>query len=161
MPITTGINSGGELSELLEQTSNNLKRQEIVEKKVRSSVLMYFIFIFVAVGVGAPALYSLSSFLVEILTEKIAIEIPQQSLAQTSLPMSFSKPNITTQFTLTYTIISLITSSILSSLVLGLIGKGKESAGMKYIPILIALTLTIFFITKIMIKSLLSGLFSF
>ena len=103
----------------------------------------------------------MSSFLVEVLTEKIAIEIPQESLTQTSLPMSFSKPNITTQFTIVYTIISLITSSILSSLVLGLISKGKESAGMKYIPILIILTLTIFFITRLIIKNLLGGLFGF
>ena len=159
--IITGINSGGELSELLEQTSNNLKQQALVEKRVRSSVLMYVIFIFIAVGIGAPALYSLSSFLVEVLTEKIAIEIPQESLTQTSLPMSFSKPNITTQFTMIYTIISLITSSILSSLVLGLISKGKESAGIKYIPILIILTLTIFFVTRLIIKNLLGGLFGF
>ena len=87
--IVTGINAGGELSELLEQTSNNLKQQALVEKRVRSSVLMYVIFIFIAVGIGAPALYGLSSFLVEVLTEKIAIEIPQESLTQTSLPMSF------------------------------------------------------------------------
>ena len=159
--IVTGINAGGELSELLEQTSNNLKQQALMEKRVRSSVLMYVIFIFIAVGIGAPALYSLSSFLVEVLTEKIAIEIPQESLTQTSLPMSFSKPNITTQFTIIYTIISLITSSILSSLVLGLISKGKESEGMKYIPILIILTLTVFFITRLIIKSLLGGLFGF
>ena len=47
--IVSGLRSGGRLSSLLEQTAENLRRQKLVEDKVRSNVLMYLIFIFVAI----------------------------------------------------------------------------------------------------------------
>ena len=70
--ITTGLRSGGELSSLLEKTAENLRQQNIVEQKIRGSVSMYFIFIFTAVGLGGPILFSLSSFLIEILTKVLS-----------------------------------------------------------------------------------------
>src|SRR3989344_3196068 len=67
--IVSGIKSGGRLAELLQQTANDLKNQRLVDKKVRSSVNMYVIFIFVATAFGAPLLFALSTFLVEVLTQ--------------------------------------------------------------------------------------------
>ncbi|MEK6934664.1 MAG: type II secretion system F family protein [Nanoarchaeota archaeon] len=155
--IVSGLKSGGELTELLDQTSINLRREKLLEEKIKTNVLMYVIFIFIAIGFGAPILFGLSSFLVEIMQTNLAqINVPET----TSLPLSFSQVVIQPSFILTFVIVSLITTSILGSLVLGLIGKGSEKAGLRYIPILSSLTLTVFFITRFLISVMFSGIFN-
>jgi len=157
--IITGLRSGGELANLLEETAENLRQQNIVEQKIRSSVAMYFIFIFIAVGIGGPILFSLSSFLIEILA-KVLGEISIESI-KTTLPVTFTKITIGTDFVIMFSIISLVTTSILSSLVLGLIVKGKEREGAKYIPILILITVVVFYTVRYLMEKLLSNLLLF
>ena len=156
--INSGIRSGGQLAALLEQTARNLRQQRLVDDKIRANVMMYVIFVFAAVGFGSPLLFGLSTFLVEVLTKNIGmVEIPQGAAA--SMPISLSTISVSISFIIKFAITSLITTSIMGSLVIGLISKGKEKQGIKFIPMLIALTLFIFFAVRFMIKNLLSGLF--
>jgi len=54
----------------------------------------------------------------------------------------------------------MIISSVMGSMIIGLISKGKKQAGLKYIPILMILTISLFFIVRSVISGLLGGLFS-
>lgn len=156
MLIVSGLRSGGELTDLLDQVANNLRQERFVDEKIRTNVLMYVIFIFVAIGVGAPMLFGLSSFLITVLQENLAtIEIPET----TSIPITFSQVEISSSFIVFFAIISMITSSLLGSLILGLISAGKEKRGVKFIPILIVLSLSVFFLVRFLISTLLGGLF--
>lgn len=158
--IVTGLRSGGELASLLEQTSRSLREREFVDQKIRSSIKMYTVFIFAAIGFGAPLLYGLSTFLIEVLTNLLSqIEIPEN--VGMSVPLRLSTIAVSTNFMLTYIIISLITTAVLGSLVLGLISKGEEKYGFKTAPFLVALTLAMFFLVRFLISSLLGGLFNF
>ncbi len=157
--INTGVESGGELADLLEHSASTLRQQKLVEERVRSSVLTYVIFIFSAIGFGAPMLFGLSSFLIQVITDIFSkIEIPTTDIGS-KLPFTFTKVSITPSFVNTYTISSMVITSIMGSLILGLISKGKEKEGFKYIPILIVLTLVLFFLVRFLIKSLLGSLF--
>ena len=78
--IVSGLRSGGELVPLLEETADHLVQKRIVDKKIRSSVNLYVIFIFIAIGFGAPLLFGLSSYLMEILSQTISgAELPKTS----------------------------------------------------------------------------------
>ena len=157
--IVSGLKSGGQLASLLEQTAKNLRQQRFVDERIRANVMMYVIFIFAAVGFGAPLLFGLGSFLVEVLTTTLAsVEIPQTTVSA-AVPIMFTEVSITPEFVIRFAIISLITNSILGSFILGLISKGKETRGVKYIPVLLALTISIFFFIRFVIKTMLSGLF--
>ena len=157
--LITGVESGGELADLLEHSAANLRQQRLVEQRIRSSVLVYVIFIFAAIGFGAPMLFGLSSFLVEVITDIFSkIEIPAADIGR-KLPLTFTKVSITPEFVNTYVIISMMATSFMGSLILGLIAKGKEKEGLKYLPILVILTLCLFFLVKFLIKTLLGGLF--
>lgn len=158
--LTSGIRSGGQLSDLLDQTANNLRRQKVVDEKIRSNVLMYVIFIFVAVGIGAPVLFGLSSYLVEVLTKNLSlIEVPSESALTSSLPFALTKVSITVEFVIGFAILSLVTSSIMGAMVLGLISKGGAKYGVRLIPILIIVSISIFFIVRGLIAGLLGGVF--
>lgn len=159
--IVSGLKSGGELAALLEQTARNLRQERLVDSRIRANVMMYVIFIFVAVCFGAPLLFGLSSFLVEVLTKNLsAIELPETSVTG-AMPISFTSTSITPNFVIMFSVIFLITSSVLGSLILGLISKGREREGIKFMPVLIGLSLAMFFLIRYGIKNMLGGLFGF
>src|SRR3989344_901334 len=147
MLIISGLRAGGNISELLDQTSRNMKEKDIIEKKTRSTILMYVIFIFFAVGVGAPILFGLSSVLVEIIIE-ISSRLPEVGTTQTELPFTFSEISVSLNFVIYFAVVFMVISDLISSLVIGLVRKGDSKAGLRYFLPLIALSISLFFIVR-------------
>lgn len=156
--INSGIRSGGDLAVLLEETARGIRDRAILEKKAASNVLMYVIFIFLAISIFAPALFSLSNVLVGILTN-IFSSLPDIPNASINLPFNLSKINISTTFVLYFSIAFIIVTDILASLILGLINKGEEKQGLKFLPVIIVLSLGVFFITRVVVGNFVGSLF--
>lgn len=155
--IISGIRSGGDLAVLLEETAVNMRQRDFVEKRAASNVLMYTIFIFFAVAVGSPVLFSLSSVLVQILT-KLFSNLPQID-SNISLPFTLTKISVSVNFVTYFSLVFMVTTDILASLVLGLVGKGEEKEGMKYILPLVGISLTLFFVSRLFLLNYFSGFF--
>lgn len=141
--IISGLRSGGNLSVLLEQTSTHMRERNFVKKRASSNVLMYVIFIFFAVAVGAPMLFALSSVLVQIMSSIFA-EAPTTDIG-TNVPFTISSINVSLNFVIYFSASFIIVSGILASLILGLVGKGNEKDGLKYMIPLILIGLTVYF----------------
>ena len=156
--LISGIKAGGDIAILLEETAVNMRERKFVEKKAASNVLMYVIFIFLAVSIFAPALFSLSVVLVEVLTN-ILSGLPDVDPGTAKLPFSLSKVNISVDFIKYFSLTFMIIIDIFATLVLGLVSKGEEKQGLKYLPIIVTLSVAIFFITQILIGRFLSGFF--
>ena len=151
--IISGVKSGGELASLLSQTAQNLINQEIVEAKVKASVLMYFIFISAAICFAAPVLFALSSFLAEVITNQLAmVEIPTDIGIET--PIAISKSEIEPSFIMNFILAVLTTLCVFGPLILGVIKEGDLKEGLKYLPILLTCSLGIFFLVRMIIKNL-------
>ena len=120
-----------------------------------------FIFIFIAIGFGAPLLFGLSSYLIGVLSETLGqIEVPKT--AEVDIPFTISSaPSLSQSFVVGFSLSFLIVSVIFGSLIIGLINKGKEKYGIKYIIPLLMLSLGLFFIIRFLISTLLGGLFTF
>jgi archaeal flagellar protein FlaJ len=155
--ITSGVKAGGNISVLLEETAQNSREKSFMEKKAASNVLMYIIFIFFAVSVGAPILFALSSILVSVL-KSLLTTIPVTEMPQ-SMPFALTKVNLTIEFVMGSSIIFMTITSILASMTIGLVSKGEEKAGLKYAPILVALSIIIYFIVRTVLMSYFSDLF--
>jgi archaeal flagellar protein FlaJ len=154
--VVSGMRSGGELASLLDQTARNLRQEMLVDSRIRANVMMYVILIFIAVCLGAPLLFGMSSFLVEFLIQNMqGIEMPQEAVSQ--MPMTFTKISISGEFILIYSVVFLITSAIFGSLIVGSISKGKETEGLKFMPILLAVSLGLFFFIRWMIGGFFSS----
>ena len=76
-----------------------------------------------------------------------------------NLPLTSMKSFISPAFIRNFAITSLVTTASLGSLILGLISKGREREGIKFIPFMIILTLSIFFLVRFFIQNLIGGLF--
>ncbi|MBX4196280.1 type II secretion system F family protein [Candidatus Pacearchaeota archaeon] len=156
--IISGIRAGGNLSTLLEQTAANMRDKQFVEKRAASNVLMYVIFIFFAVAVGAPVLFALSSVLVEVLT-KILSNLPVQDTGRFSIGFTLTKINISVNFIIWFSVFFIIATDVLASFVLGLVSKGEEKAGTRYIIPLCLTSVAVFFIVRTVLIKYFSGLF--
>ena len=155
--ITSGIEAGGNLSVLLEETALNMRERNYVEKRAASNVLMYVIFIFFAVAIGAPLLFGLSSVLVEILTN-IMMNLPEQQ-TNVNLPFTLTQINVSVNFVIYYAVIFIIVTDILAAMVLGLVSKGAEREGFKYVLPLVVIGVTIFFTARFVMLRYFSGVF--
>ncbi|MFH0711695.1 MAG: type II secretion system F family protein [archaeon] len=160
MLINSGLRSGGNLAILLERTASNMRERGFVEKRAASNVLMYEIFIFVAVAIGAPALFALSTILVQTMGGMMssAPEL-EATIANLNVPISFSKISISLNFIVYYSIAFIIVIGVLSSLVIGLVSKGNERDGLKYLIPILLIGLSIFLLIRYFLSGFVSGLF--
>lgn len=155
--IISGIKAGGNLAIMLEETGVNMREREFVEKRAGSNVLMYVIFIFIAVAIAAPALFSLSNILVGVLSNLLG-GLPETQ-ANISMPFTMSKINVSVDFINYFSIAFILMLDILASMVLGLVSKGEEKEGLRYLVPILILSLGIFFLVKMFLSGFLAGLF--
>ena len=137
-----------------------MQEKEIVEKKSRSTILMYIIFIFFAVGVGAPILFALSSVLVEVVL-KLTASLPEASGATSSLPLSFSTVSISLNFVIYFSLIFITVTDFISCFVIGLVSKGNSKEGIKFFIPLLAISYFLFFVLRSVISGVLISSLSF
>jgi len=148
------IESGGALADLLDETANDLRDQQMIQKEIRASVLMYVFFIFIAVGFGGPLLFSISSMLVKVLSANMALitdEMPADFAGMQGIPISMEASSISAEFIVEYIMIALVVTSFFGSIALGLILKGDEKTGLKFLPILGVMSIAVYKISSMII----------
>jgi len=154
--IISGIRAGGNLAVLLEETAVNMRERGFVEKKAASSVLMYVIFIFLSVSIFAPLLFALSTILVEVLTN-ILSGVPNIE-GTVNLPFTLSKINVSVAFIKYFSFAFMIVIDVFAVLVLGLVSKGEEKQGLRFLPAILILSISVFFLSRVIISNFMSGL---
>ena len=161
--INEGIESGGELAFLLEETANNIRTNQSLRKEIRSSVTTYSIFILFAAVIGAPMLFAISLFFVEVMG---SLWTPQifGAVSQAGGPIgglvSGTAPQITVDELFWFAIACMITTTFFGALIIGLIQYGKESRGLKYLPLLMVGAIVVFFVARFFIGILFGQFFS-
>ncbi len=159
--IVEGLSGGGELSSLLEETARDIKNMELIRSEVRAQVRTYSVFIFFAAVIGAPILFSVSVYLVQMLKIISPVSlgaVPPQALR--NLPfLAMKPPSYTIEFLNMYVLSNMFVISVFAGLLIGLIERGDELRGAQYIPILLILSITIFYLTSFFVQNV-SGLVS-
>lgn len=157
--IINSMKSGGKLADLLDQTANDLRDQEMVKKEISASVLMYVIFIFVAIAFGAPLLFAMSSFLVKMLTQNMAIISKGMPVGEMAgAPISLTKTTLDPEFVSMFALISLSVSSLFGSIIMGLILKGDNKSGLKYLPLLLLVSIGLFLVGSYAMNVIFGGM---
>ncbi|MDD5022945.1 MAG: type II secretion system F family protein [Candidatus ainarchaeum sp.] len=152
--IVEGVRSGGNLSELLDNTALDIRRFKSIRKEVSATVLVYQLFVFAAAGFGGPALYAVALFLIEMVAGlKEKIHIDPAVAAQMPLVQGTSTISIETVFL--FALASMAITSFFGSLTAGVISKGKESEGIMFIPVLLFASYAVFFVTGVLLKAVL------
>ena len=156
--LMKGIKAGGQLVALFEETALDIRRRDSIKKEVKASILMYGIFIGFAGCAGAPVLYALSSYLVSTIGSLgMMAQVPQEF--QSRIPiMRFGEVQIDEGFLFLFSIAAILITTVFGGLIIGIIDSGSERGGIKYIPLMVAAALGIFFIARIVISMMFGSL---
>jgi tight adherence protein B len=158
--IVEGINSGGDLSKLLEQTSYDVRRFDSVKKDIYSVISVYELFIAAAAGIAAPLLIGTSIFIVNVILSIKAKTTTNEVLGGGSIFLSAGPLEIDAAMLNVFSFVSLLVITFFASLAIGLIKKGTRVEGLKYFPILFAIGAAVLIIVRGALELGLGGLFT-
>jgi len=164
--IIEGMESGGELAHLLEEIANNVRVTQSLRKEIKASVMTYSIFILFAAVLGAPMLFAISVFFVDVMTKLWSPSLLggiESTSGGVSGPGGFlakaTGPQVTVDQLFWFAIASLTLTTFFGSLIIGLIQTGREKNGLKFIPLLVTGAIGIFLLARFIIEMLFGGLF--
>jgi Flp pilus assembly protein TadB len=158
--IVEGIQSGGQMAELLNKLSTNIKETQLMKKEISASVTTYAIFIGVATVLASPVLFALSTQLL-IIIQKIfsTINIDKTVGSAGLFSFNFSGDSIDLKNFRRFAILVLVISSFFSASIISVIRKGSVKDGIKTIPFFIAVSIILYYLASLMFASVMGGLF--
>ncbi|MBN1923717.1 MAG: type II secretion system F family protein [Nanoarchaeota archaeon] len=157
--IVEGINGGGELSSLLENIAQDIRDMDVLRKEIRASVLMYTLILFIASGFGAPLLFGVSLYEVQTLSELTAL-VPDVDVPTSVTFLNFQPGAVNIEFLRTIIVIGLIINAVFGALMYGVLETGSAKDGVKMIPLLLVLSVAVFFLSNYFIGTLFTGVTS-
>ena len=155
--LARGISSGGEIADLLLQLSRNLRTQITLQSEAHASISIYIILIFFSAAFGGPALYAVSSFIVEVMSSQAGNQPDINPASLAAAGSRFSglgsfvggrSDMISPEFVIFFAQIMLLVGGLFASLILGAIATGKEKDGVKYIPFVMLCSFGLFFLIR-------------
>jgi flagellar protein FlaJ len=146
--------SGGKIAQLLENTSNDLRRTQDLKRELESSTRTYVIFVAFVMVIATPLLMAVSVSFVELITS-----IQSQSLvsgdAGSSLGFLGGTLSITPIFLEGMAYVLLAGNAVLAGLFMGMIGQGKPLLGLRFTIPMLAVSIIVFWIARSFLGSLL------
>jgi len=156
-----GVKSGGEMAHLLDETALDIRKIQIMRREIRSNVIMYSMFIMFASVLGAPLLFAVSVYFIEMIGgfwQETAADVPSE---MSSGLMQMTGPQVEPTEMMMFSVACIILTTVFGALIIGLIQTGKEKRGLKYIPLLTGSGVAIFFLVRFVITSLFGSLLGF
>ena len=155
--VISEAESGGNVSELIDRIVDNLKETRALKEEMSGSAIAYIIFISVIIVLISPLLFALSYHLLLLILNFIS-KISSATQRVSSLPFVFSKTNVHPDDFRTFSIVALFVIALFSSLIVSIVEKGDMKGGLKYIPIYVFGSLTLYFIFMKILGALLGGI---
>ena len=147
--LNEGVEAGGKIGDLLNKIAANIQEQKAMLKEMSANVTTYVIFITFATVVAAPFLFALSQVLIEVVKNLgSALGSSSNVAGGVGLSLSFSGTGVTESDFRIFAIVSLILTSLFSAMMISTIKRGNIKSGVKYIPIFIFVSLTLYFIAQ-------------
>ena len=155
--IISEVDSGGNVSELIDRLVDNLKETKSLKDEMSGSAIAYVIFISIIVVFISPLLFALSFNLLNILL-KFMGKLSASTQNVSALPLVFSKPNVNVNDFRKFSIVALVVISFFSSLIVAIVEKGEIKQGIKYIPMYVIGSIGFYFFFMKLLGGLFTGL---
>jgi len=156
--IVEGIESGGSMAPLLDNIAQDIQETRALNRKIRASVLLYTTLFIIAACVGAPALFSISLFLVSSLA-RFGGGMQASQVVTGISALKISVPTVNKTLLEIVSMISIAVNAGFGALMVGLLEKEKVKRGFALVPLFIIVALAIFFVSRIVITNLFSTIY--
>jgi len=140
------VESGSYLAKTLEETARDISENIILKRELISSTRTYTMLIMFSVLIGTPMLLTISVHFTEKMAQlKSSLQITQIE----GLEMNFLiGEGFSTDFLVNVSTIIILFTTLIASLLMGVIVEGKEKYGLKYAFFLVPLSLIIFYLMR-------------
>lgn len=156
--MTEGIRSGGEMATLLDETAGDIRTAQNMKKKVKANVTMYSMFIVFASVLGAPLLFALSVYFIEVTSSLWVGEMASADMGgMGGSMMSMEGPDIDPSTLKLFSIGAISVTTFFGGMIIGMIQEGNSTSGLKYSPFMLAAGLAVFFIANIVVTKVFGG----
>jgi archaellum biogenesis protein FlaJ (TadC family) len=155
--LLEGMAAGGEMAGLLNKISLNIEEEKILQKEMSSSVTTYVIFITFATIVAAPILFALANQLLVIIKQITSRLGTSMKTSSAFFSIGFSGDTIKGSDFAIFAYLMLIISSVSSACIVSVIRKGHVKDGLKRIPIYIIVSVVLFTLASLIIRSIFKG----
>lgn len=165
--IIQGMRSGGELPSVLQGVARDMRAERNLKKQMGAETAGYAMFILFSIVIGAPLLLAISLQFITVFTTLFEetgmneLADKQAAFAATGNMMKISKLAITPSFFLKYAVGSLMVIAFFGSFIIGLIRTGKPISGIQNIPVLVIITISLFFLFNYILRGIFSNLIGF
>lgn len=154
--LVSEVEVGGKISDILDHIVENLKKTMYLKKEMAASTTTYMMFIGVLVTFICPILFALSFQLFQIITGFISGISGSLALVQGTFKIGM--PSIRPEDFRLFSIASIFIISFFSSMIISIIEKGSYKGGLKYFPMFIITSITIYFVAYKILSLLFSGI---
>ncbi|MDD9953826.1 MAG: type II secretion system F family protein [Candidatus Woesearchaeota archaeon] len=138
------LESGGKIVDTIDKIVGDMKKTESLKKEMAASTVTYMMFIGALVAMICPVLFALSLELFSITTSFIGNI--SGNVGSNSAGLSLNPATITKGDFRLFSLGAITIISVFSSIIIAIIEKGEVRAGLKYIPMLLISSLTVYFI---------------
>lgn len=155
--LVDGIESGGNTAQLLESSADDIRNSLELQQEINSNIRMYVMFILMAAVVGAPLLFSISVYMSETTANMWSNANLENMRTGGSIGLSFSAPEVDTSFFEQFSIMAIITINFFAAIIISEIKNANVKEGAKYIPVMITISVVLFFVIKNLVSSVMGG----
>lgn len=149
--------SGGKIAQLLENTSNDLRRTQDLKQELESSTKTYVIFVAFVMVVATPLLMAVSVSFVELITNIQSQAALSGSADAGGLGFLGGTISITPAFLEGMAFVLLAGNAILAGLFMGMIGQSKPLLGLRYTLPMLGVSMVVFWISRVFLGALLGS----
>lgn len=149
--------SGGKIAQLLENTSNDLRRTQDLKQELESSTKTYVIFVAFVMVVATPLLMAVSVSFVELITNIQSQVALSGSADAGGLGFLGGTLSITPAFLEGMAFVLLAGNAILAGLFMGMIGQSKPLLGLRFTLPMLAVSIVVFWFSRIFLGALLGS----
>lgn len=144
--LEDGLRRGANLPEMLDGLAAEIREIRTLRKEVVAHVMLYMFFIFFAAAIAAPVLYAIASFLIHTMSQigtRVSIpELPGE------MPVQLGIARIEPSMLEMYALIAMGLTSTFAGLLIGTVKEGSERGGIKLIPLLLVLSILVYYGVK-------------
>lgn len=155
--MITELESGGQIAGLIDKIVKNIKEIKVLKDEISASAVAYIIFIGAIVTVIAPLLFSLSFNLLTVILNFVS-RLSATTGSGSSLPFSISKEVVNTESFKYFSIAAISVISFFASLIVSIVEKGSIKSGLKYIPLFLFSSITMYFVFMKILSFVFAGL---
>ncbi len=157
--IVEGMKGGGKIADLIDRIVENIEDTKELKSEMATTNLTYVIFITFVVIIIAPLLFTLSHqflLIVQGFSSRLGGVSAESAVA---MPINFSSIKLDPKMFLNFSRYAIIVTAICSSMIVSMIQRGSIKAGIKYVPLFLIGSLTMFQIFMLVATKIISGMF--